>query len=60
MVYKFFDKETSVGATKKETISNKELAEDLNKPVIRNFKNQKVYTPFTGNTWRADLANIWN
>ena len=37
-VYKFFDKETSGGALKNEIISNKELAEELHKPIIRKFE----------------------
>ena len=37
MVYRFFDKKTSGGTVKNEIISNKELAEELHKPIIRNF-----------------------
>ena len=37
MVYKFFDKKTSVGAIKNENTSNKELREELHKPIIRKF-----------------------
>ena len=37
MVYKFFDKKTSVSGIKIEKISNKELAEELHKPIIRKF-----------------------
>ena len=55
VVYKFFDKETSIGAIKKETISNKWLAQDFHRPVIREFKKQKVYSPFTDNTWSVIL-----
>ena len=35
MVYKFFDKKTSGSGIKNENISNKELAEELHKPIIR-------------------------
>ena len=35
MVYRFFDKNTSGSGIKNENISNKELAEELHKPVIR-------------------------
>ena len=35
MVYKFFDKKTSGSSIKIENISNKELAEELHKPIIR-------------------------
>ena len=34
MVYKFFDKNTSGGAIKNENMSNKELAEELYKPIL--------------------------
>ena len=43
MVYKFFDKKTSGVTVKNENISNKELAEELQKPIIRKFKKRKVY-----------------
>ena len=36
MVYKRFDKKSSGGAIQNENISNKELAEELHKPIIRN------------------------
>ena len=35
MVYKCFDKKTSDGAIKNEFLSNKELKEELHKPIIR-------------------------
>ena len=38
MVYKFFDKKTSGGAIKNEFLSNKELAEELHKPITRKFE----------------------
>ena len=37
IVYKFFDEKTSGGTVKNEDISNKELAEELYKPIIRKF-----------------------
>ena len=43
MVDKLFDKITSGRTVKNENISNKELAEELNKPIIRNFKKRKVH-----------------
>ena len=42
MVYKFFDKKTSGSSIKNENISNKELAEDLHKPIIRKFNKRNV------------------
>ena len=48
MVYKFLDKKNSGGAamlTNKSSInvSNKELAVELHKPIIRKFKKRKVH-----------------
>ena len=58
MVYIFLDKKTSGGAIKNEIISNKELAEELHKPIVRKFKKRKVHCPFIGNIWDADLADV--
>ena len=41
MVYTFFDKKTSGSGIKNENISNKELAEELDKPIIRKLQKQK-------------------
>ena len=67
MVYKFFDKKISVGAatlTRSDTlasqnksarkhgnISNKELAEEIYKPIIRKFKKREVHSPVINNIW---------
>ena len=37
MVYKFFDKKSANGKTKNEIMSNKELVEELHKPIVRKF-----------------------
>ena len=37
---------------------NQELADELNKPIIRKFEKRKVYSPFINNIWVADLANM--
>ena len=37
---------------------NKELAEELNKKVIRKSNTRKVHQPFIDNTWGADLADM--
>ena len=66
LIYKFFDKKISGGATmltsetavENEIMSNKELAEELHKSVIRTFKKRKVYSWFIDNIWGADHANI--
>ena len=42
----------------KNNISNKKLAEELHKPIIRTFNKRKVQSPFIDNIWRADLADM--
>ena len=58
MAYEFFDKKTAGGAIKNEITSNKELAEELHKPIIRKFKKRKLYSSFIDNIWSADLADM--
>ena len=41
-----------------ENISNKELAEELHKPIIRNFHKRKVHSPFIDNIWERDSADM--
>ena len=43
------DKSTSVSGIKNENISSKELAEELHKPIIRKFKERKLYLRFIDN-----------
>ena len=38
VVYKFFDKKSSGVSVKNETIQNKKLAEELQKPIIRKYQ----------------------
>ena len=42
MVYIFLDKKSCCCGTKNENISNKELAEELEKPIIKQFGKRKV------------------
>ena len=56
MVYKFFDKKNSGCDIKNENITNKELAEELHKLIIRKIKKRKVHSPFIDNIWGADLT----
>ena len=58
MVYRFFDKKTSDSNIKNENIPNKELAEELQKPIIRKFNKRKVHSLFIENIWGADLADM--
>ena len=64
MVYKFFDskvapldKKTMSGKGTEKIESNKILAEELHKPVIKKFSKRKVYLQFKDNIWGVDLAD---
>ena len=56
MVSNFFDKKASSSGI--EYIPAKELAEELQKPVIRNFNKGKVHSPFIDNISGADIADM--
>ena len=58
MDYKLLNKKASIGAVKNEIISNKELAEELNKPIIRKFEKRKVHSPFIDNICCANLSDM--
>ena len=74
MVYKFFHGNSFGGAStlarsvtlatrnnsalENENISNKELADEIHKPINRKFKKRKVRSPFTDNIWGTDIANM--
>ena len=58
MVYKFLDKNTSGSGIKNKIISNKELPEELRKPIIRKFKKRKEHSSFIDNIQGADLAGM--
>ena len=45
-------------AVKNENMSNKELAEELHKSIIRKFKKRKVCSSFIDNTWDDDIADM--
>ena len=55
LVYKFFDKKSRGSGINKE---NKELANELHKPIIRKFKKRKLYSSFKDNIWGVDLADM--
>ena len=60
MVYKCFDKK-SQGSGNFLSSNNKEniqLAKELHKPIIRNFKKRTVYSSFKDNIWGADLDDM--
>ena len=66
MIYKVFDKKSSAtrankfagGAIKNWIMSNKELAEELHKPITRKFEIKKEHSFFIDNIWGADLADM--
>ena len=73
MVYKFFESKVALldkktmsdkgirkinrKKIKSITESNKDLAEELHKPVVRKFNKTKVYSSFKDNIWGVDLAD---
>ena len=44
---------------KMKSSKNKELAEELHKPLIRNFEKWKLHSSFINITWNSDLADMW-
>ena len=58
MVNNFFDKKIFGSGIKNENISNKQLSEELHKPVIKKFNKSKVHSPLIESIWGADLANM--
>ena len=57
-VYKIFDKKSKRSGVNIEVKRNEQLANELQKPVIRNFKKRTVYSVFKDNIWGADLADM--
>ena len=45
-------------SNKYENMSNKKLAEELQKPIIRKFNKRKVHSSFIENIWGADLTDM--
>ena len=56
MVYKFFDKKSSESGVATEP--NYQLANELQRQIIRKLKRKKVYSSFRGNIWGVDLADM--
>ena len=57
MAYKFFDSKVS-GSGAKLIPENKQLANELDKPIIRKFEKRRVYSTFKDNIWGVDLADM--
>ena len=60
MVYKCFDERTKGSGLKydKKLNENKQLANELHKPIIKNFKRRKEYFSFKANIWGVELADM--
>ena len=61
MVYKFLNKKSTGNGFKKlkNTARNSSiLADELHKPIIRNFDKRKVYSQFKDDIWGVDLADM--
>ena len=56
MVYKFFDKKSKESGIINEPTY--QLANELYKPIIRDFKKRKVYSSYRDNIWGVDLADM--
>ena len=58
MVYKYFNKKTSGSGIKNKNVSNKELAEELHRPIIKKINKRKTHSAFIDNIWVADLVDM--
>ena len=58
MVYKFVDKNSKRSGVSIPLEFNEQLAEELHKPIIRNFKKRIVYFGFEDNIGRVDIADM--
>ena len=58
MVYKFFDKSSKGSGVNIPIKFNRQLAKELHKQIIRNFRKRKIYSRFKDNIWDADLADM--
>ena len=54
MVYKFFDKKSTVSRIANSSI----LADELHKPIIKKISKRKAYSQFKDNIWGVDLADL--
>ena len=57
-LYKFLEKKSKGSRVNIPLEFNEQLAEELHKPIIRNFKKRTVYSGFEDNIWGADLADM--
>ena len=58
MVYKFFDKKMKRSGFNRPLVFIQQLAKELHKRIIRNFKKGAVYSGFKDDIWGANLVDI--
>ena len=58
MAYKLFDKKSKGSGADIEVKHNEQLAKELHKLIIRNFKKRTVYLGFKDNIWGTGLADM--
>ena len=67
IAYRFFDKKSASlpdksvlggGIANNRIKQNLQLAKEMCKPIIRNFKRRTVYSGFKENVWGVDLADM--
>ena len=58
MVYKLFDKKSEGSGVNIPLEFNEQLAKEIHKPIIRNFKKRTVFLRFKDNVWDVDLADM--
>ena len=56
-VHKLFDKKSKGSGINIPPEVNEQLAKELHKPIIRNFRKRGVYSGFKDNIWGANLAD---
>ena len=56
MFYKFFDKISKGSGIK--SMSNRQIVNEIHKPIIRRFKKRKVHSSFKDNIWGAYLTDM--
>ena len=58
MIYKFFVKKSKGSGVNIQSEFNEQLAKELHKAIIKNFKKRTVYSEFKNNIWVTDLADM--
>ena len=58
IVYNFFDKTSAGSGVNMQAKPNQKLAEELHKPIIRQFKKRTVYSGFKDSIWGTDVSDM--